>query len=87
MIERNKLDPTIREAERFGIFKSNILKFIRPIPKSFLNCFFFFLNFFNNQSPIESISYFFPHCPLFDDKTITVLSTLNYIDCKLIGTN
>ena len=42
MIERNKLDPTIREAERFGIFKSNILKFIRPIPKSFLNCFFFF---------------------------------------------
>ena len=33
---------------------------------------------------IESSSHFFVHCPLFDDKTITLLSTLNKIDCKLI---
>ena len=36
---------------------------------------------------IESTSHFFTHCPLFDDKTITLLSTLNKIDCKLIETN
>ena len=34
---------------------------------------------------IESTSHFFVHCPLFDDKTITLLSTLNKTDCKLIG--
>ena len=27
------------------------------------------------------------HCPLFDDKIITFLSTLNKIDCKVIETN
>ena len=36
---------------------------------------------------IESTSHFFLHCPLFDDKTITLLSTLNKIDCKLRETN
>ena len=36
---------------------------------------------------IESTSHFFLHCPLFDDKRITLLSTLNKIDCKLIETN
>ena len=36
---------------------------------------------------IESTSHFFIHCPLFDDKTITLLSTLNKIDCKLIEAN
>ena len=35
---------------------------------------------------IESTSHFF-HCPLFDVKRITFLSTLNKIDCKLIETN
>ena len=35
----SKLDPTIRNAESFGIFKSNILKFIRPTPRSFSNCY------------------------------------------------
>ena len=30
IIEWNKLDPTIRNAESLDIFKSNILKFIRP---------------------------------------------------------
>ena len=35
---------------------------------------------------IKSTSHFFIHCPLFDDKTITLLSTLNKIDCKLIET-
>ena len=36
---------------------------------------------------IESTSHFFIHCPLFDDKTITLLSTRNKIDCKLIEKN
>ena len=36
---------------------------------------------------IGSTSHFFLHCPLFDDKGITFLSTLNKIDCKLIETN
>ena len=36
---------------------------------------------------IESTSHFFLHCSLFDDKRITLLSTLNKIDCKLIKTN
>ena len=35
---------------------------------------------------IESTSHFFLHCPLFNDK-ITLLSTLNKTDCKLIETN
>ena len=35
---------------------------------------------------IKSTSHFFIHCPLFDDKTITLLSTLNKTDCKLIET-
>ena len=39
IIEWNKLDPTIRNAESFCIFKSNILKFIRPTPRSFFNCY------------------------------------------------
>ena len=50
-------------------------------------------NFQNRINPlcicamdIESTSHFFLHCP-FDDKTITLLSTLNKIDCKLIETN
>ena len=63
MIERNKLDPTIREAERFGIFKSNILKFIRPIPKSFLNCFFFFLTFLTTNPLSNQFLTFFPTVP------------------------
>ena len=33
--EWNKLYPTIRNAENFGIFKCNILKFIRPTPRNF----------------------------------------------------
>ena len=36
---------------------------------------------------IESASQFFLHCPLLDDKRITLLSTLSKIDCKLIETN
>ena len=39
VIEWNKLDSTIRNAESFGIFKNNILKFIRPIPRRFFNCY------------------------------------------------
>ena len=38
-IEWNKLDSAIRNAERLGISKSNILKFIRPTPRSFFNCY------------------------------------------------
>ena len=36
---------------------------------------------------IESTSHFFLHCPLFDDKTITPLNTLNKTDSRLIETN
>ena len=35
----------------------------------------------------ESTSDFFLHCPLFDDKRITLLNTLNKTDGKLIETN
>ena len=34
-IEWNNLDPNLRNSENFGIFKNNILKFIRPKPNSF----------------------------------------------------
>ena len=37
IIEWNKLHPAIRNAESFGIFKSNILKFITS--RSFFNCY------------------------------------------------
>ena len=54
----------------------------------------FNLNFQNRINPlcscgmdIESASHFFLHCSLFDDKRITLLSSLNKIDCKLIETN
>ena len=115
IIEWNKLNPTIWNAESFGIFKSNILKFIRPIPKRFFNCYNhkgirlmtrirlrlthlrehkFNHNFQNCINllcscgmDIQSTSCFFLHCPFFDDKRITLLSTLNKIDCKLIETN
>ena len=36
-IEWNELDPNIRNSERFSIFKSNILKFIRSTLQSFRN--------------------------------------------------
>ena len=39
IIEWNKLDLAIRNAESLGIFKSNILKFFRPTPRSFFNCY------------------------------------------------
>ena len=115
IIEWNKLDPTIRKAESFSIFKSSILKFIRPTPRRCFNCYNhkgirlmtrlrlglshvrehkFNHNFQNCINllyscgrDIESTSHFFLHCPLFDDKRITLLSTLNKIDCKLIETN
>ena len=35
IIEWNKLDPTIRNAESFGILKNNILGFIRSTPFDF----------------------------------------------------
>ena len=114
IIEWNKLDLAIRNAESLGIFKSNIFKFFRPIPRSFFNCYNHkgirlmaqlrlglsrlrehkfnhnFRNCINRlcscAMDIESTSHLFIHCPLFDDKTTTLLSTLNKIDCKLIET-
>ena len=38
IIEWNNLDPDLRNSENFGIFKNNILKFIRLKPNSFFNC-------------------------------------------------
>ena len=115
IIEWNKLDLAIRNAESLGIFKSNILKFIRPTPSCFYNCYNhkgirlmtrlrlglshlrehkFNHNFQNCINPlcscgmdIESTSRFFPHYPLVDGKRITLLSTLNKIDSRLIETN
>ena len=112
IIEWNKLDLTIRNAESFGIFKRNILNFIRPIRRSFFNCYNHkrnrpmtrlclglshlrehkfnhnFQNCINSRCScgmhIDTMSQFFP---LFDDKRITLLSTLNKTDCKLIDTN
>ena len=39
IIEWNKLDLAIQNAEGLGIFKSNILRFFRPTPRSFFNCY------------------------------------------------
>ena len=36
--EWNNLDPNLRNAESFSVFKNNILKFIRPTPRSLFNC-------------------------------------------------
>ena len=36
---------------------------------------------------IESTSHFFLHCSLLDGQRITLLSTLNKTDCKLIETS
>ena len=115
IIEWNKLDPTIWNGESFGIFKSNILKFIRPTPRSIFNCYnqkgirlmirlrlalsylsehkfnHNFQNCINSLCScgmdIQSTSHFFLHCLLFDDKRITLLSTLNKLDYKLIEAN
>ena len=38
IIEWNNLDPHLRKSENFSVFKSNILKFIRPSPNSVYNC-------------------------------------------------
>ena len=38
IIEWNKLDPGLRKAESLSLFKTNILKFIRPSPNSVYNC-------------------------------------------------
>ena len=115
IIEWNKLDPTIQNAQSFGILESNILTFIRPTPISFFNCYNhngiwlmtrlrlglshlcehkLIYNFQNCINPLcscsldsESMSHFFLHCTLFDNKIITLLSTPNKLDCKLIEAN
>ena len=38
IIEWGNLDPHLRKSENFLVFKSNILKFIRPSPNSVYNC-------------------------------------------------
>ena len=111
-IEWKNLDSNLRNSENFGIFKNNILKFIRPKPNNFFNCcnlkgirlitrlrlelshlreHKFKYNFQNCLNPlcscgssIESISDFLLHCPICHDKRLTLLSTLNNIDCKIL---
>ena len=39
IIEWNKLDLAIRNTQSLVIFESNILKFFRPTPRSFFNCY------------------------------------------------
>ena len=107
IIEWNKLDPVIRNAESLGIFKSNILQFIRPTPRGFFNCFNHkgirlmtrlrlglshlrehkFNHNFQNCINLRCSCGMDSSCALFDDKRITLLSTLNKTDCKLIETN
>ena len=109
IIEWNKLDAAIGNAESLDIFKNNILKFFRPTPRSFFN-------YYSHKGirlmsrplgewvvyvNINSITIFktvlipfdvvvcisnqrLTFSPLFDDKRITLLNTLNKIDCKLI---
>ena len=38
-LQWKKLDPTIRNAESFAIFRGNILKFIRHTAKRFIDCY------------------------------------------------
>ena len=38
IIEWNKLDPSLRRCNCYNVFKSNILKFIRPCSNSFFDC-------------------------------------------------
>ena len=38
IIEWSQLDPHLRKSENFSVFKSNILKFIRPSPNYVYNC-------------------------------------------------
>ena len=73
IIERNNLDPTLRNSKSFVVFKNGILKFIRPSPSNVFNC--------NNYKGIRPILL---HCPSFNDERYTLLSTLNKIDCKLL---
>ena len=112
---RDNLHCNPRSSENFGIFKNNILKFIRPKPNSFFNCcnlkgirlitrlrlelshlreHKFKYNFQNCLNPlcssgssIESTYHFLLHCPIFHDKSHTLLSTLNNIDSKLLERN
>ena len=37
-IEWNKLDPSLQRCDGYNVFKSNILKFIRPSSNSFFDC-------------------------------------------------
>ena len=89
IIEQNKLDPVIRNAESLGIFKINTLKFFRATPRSFFD-------FYKHKGirPLGECEHKFNHnfqnCidplieALFDDKRITLLRTLNKVDCKLV---
>ena len=38
IIEWNKLDPSLRKCNSYNVFKSNILKFMRPSSNSFFDC-------------------------------------------------
>ena len=38
IIERNNLNPNLRNADTYGTFKNAILKFIRPSPNSVFEC-------------------------------------------------
>ena len=38
VIEWNRLDPNLRSATSLSVFKKNLLKFVRSLPKSVFNC-------------------------------------------------
>ena len=67
---------------RFGLGLSHLRE--HKFNHNFQNC----INpHFSCGMNIESTSHFFLHCPLFDDKRITFLSTVSKVDCKLIEAN
>ena len=109
IIEWNNLYSNLWNSEKFVVFKNNILKFIRPKPNSFFNCYNlkgirlitqlrlelshlhdhkFKYNFQNCLNQLcscgSSTSHFLLQCPIFNDKTHTLLSTLIIIDSKIL---
>ena len=88
IIEWNNLDPNLRNSENFGIFKNNILKFIRPKPNSFFNCcnlkgmrLITRLRLELGHLREHYFKYNFQHCFMMRH---TLLSTLNNVDCKIL---
>ena len=96
IIEWNKLDLAIRNAESLGIFKSNILKFFRPTPRSFFNCYNHKgirlmtrlrlgrsrLREHNSITIFKTVLILFPFVLWISNQRLTFLSTVHYLMIK-----